>query len=130
MQTLMAAALYFALVFAAGMLLGPIRALWIEPKTGAAIAVLSEAPFMLAVMLWAARWVPQTAGITSNVSSLLLMGVIALVFQQIADFLLSVRLRGITAKQQLAYCGTKAGLVYAILLILFAIMPLIANLAL
>jgi uncharacterized membrane protein YciS (DUF1049 family) len=58
MRTAASALLYFAVVFAAGFLLGPIRVFWLEPQVGPTIAVLCEAPFLLAVMAVAARWVP------------------------------------------------------------------------
>ena len=55
MQVLTAGALYFALVFAAGFVLGPIRVLWAEPRFGPRVAELMEAPLMLVVIVVAAR---------------------------------------------------------------------------
>jgi hypothetical protein len=127
MTILSAAALYFMIVFAAGFLLGSIRVLWVEPKLGQAPAVLCESPLLLAVMVLAARWVPSLVGIEKSGTGLVLMGAIALALQQAADFLVGTRLRGITVAQQLAYFATKAGLIYAFLLIAFAIMPLLLN---
>jgi hypothetical protein len=54
--TLSAAARYLALIFGLGFLLGPIRVLLLEPRLGAAGAVLIEAVPMLAAMWFAARW--------------------------------------------------------------------------
>jgi hypothetical protein len=122
-----AAVLYFVIVFAAGFLLGSIRVLWVEPKLGQALAVLCESPLLLAVIVLAARWAPNAVGIEKSVTDLVLMGAIALALQQAADFLVGARLRGITAAQQLAYFATKAGAIYAFLLIAFAIMPLLVN---
>jgi hypothetical protein len=127
MTVLSAAALYFVIVFAAGFLLGSVRVLWVEPKLGLALAVLCESPLLLAVMMLAARWAPNVLAMDKNTASLLLMGAIALVLQQAADFLVGARLRGITVAQQLAYFATKAGSIYAFLLIAFAIMPLLVN---
>jgi hypothetical protein len=127
MQVLKAGALYFTIVFAAGFLLGPIHVLWIEPKAGPTLAVLCESPFLLAVMILAARWVPGAVALEKTAASLITMGIIALALQQAADFLVGVGLRGIPLKQQVAHFGTKAGMVYATLLILFAIIPLVAN---
>ena len=55
-----AAALYFVLVFLVGLALGPIRVIWVEPVLGQTLAVLLEAPLLLAIMAIAApravRW--------------------------------------------------------------------------
>jgi len=44
MRVLRAGALYFAIVFGVGFLLGPIRILWIVPRVGTRTAELIEAP--------------------------------------------------------------------------------------
>jgi hypothetical protein len=59
-----ASGLYFAVVFGAGMLLGPIRVFWLEPRLGKSIAALCEMPFLLTAMALAARWLPGKAGIS------------------------------------------------------------------
>jgi hypothetical protein len=46
-----ASLLYFAIVFGAGFLLGPVRVFWLEPQLGKSVAVLCEAPFLLVVMI-------------------------------------------------------------------------------
>ena len=56
-RILKAALLYFAFVFGAGFVLGPIRILWVAPRFGARMAELMEAPIMIAVLFLAARWV-------------------------------------------------------------------------
>jgi hypothetical protein len=52
---LKAALAYFALVFGAGFLLGPIRILFIVPRFGVLVAELMEYPLMLVVIV-AAVW--------------------------------------------------------------------------
>jgi len=49
MQILKAGALYFALLFGAGSVLGSIRILWVVPRFGTRIAELMEAPIMFVV---------------------------------------------------------------------------------
>lgn len=122
-----AAVLYFAMVFGAGFLLGPIRVFWLEPQLGKLLAVICETPFLLAVMILAARWVPSTTGISTDHGSLATMGLGALVLQQIADFAVGAVLRGLTPTEQLQNLRTPAGMIYASLLLLFAAMPLLAN---
>lgn len=56
MQELKAGALYFALVFGAGFVLGTVRTLWIVPRVGAMTAEMLESPVMLVVTIVAARW--------------------------------------------------------------------------
>ena len=56
MHVLEASAVYFALVFAVGFVLGTIRTLWVVPRVGARKAELMEMPIMLVVIIMAARW--------------------------------------------------------------------------
>lgn len=56
-RTILAALTYFALVFGAGFVLGPIRILLIAPRIGERNAELLEALWMLFIVIMAARWV-------------------------------------------------------------------------
>ena len=56
MRTLKTGALYFALVFAAGWVFGPIRELWVVPYFRRTAGLLFEVSLMLVVMIVAARW--------------------------------------------------------------------------
>src|SRR4029453_12356674 len=58
-EILGAGALYFALVFGAGFVVGFVRVLWLVPRVGERTAELLEAPLMLAVTIVAARSVVQ-----------------------------------------------------------------------
>lgn len=49
----------FALVFGVGFVLGTVRVLWIAPQLGARAAELAEAPVMLVVIYFAARWIAK-----------------------------------------------------------------------
>jgi hypothetical protein len=51
MQILKADTLYFALVFGAGFVLGPIRILWAVPRFGTRMAELMETPIMFVVTM-------------------------------------------------------------------------------
>lgn len=96
MRVLAAAFLYFSFVFGAGFLLGPIRVLWLEPLIGSTLAVLCEAPFLLAVMILAARWIPSAVRLGQDKRELILMGIVALGFQQAADLIVGTFLRAIS----------------------------------
>ena len=120
-----AAAVYFALVFAAGLLLGPARVIWLEPWLGNALAVLIEAPFLIAAMWFAARAAPRWTRVRGEWPSFLAIGLVALILQQVADLAVGFGLRGMTLSDQLAHFVTPAGVIYAATLVIFALMPLI-----
>ncbi len=78
MQILKAGVLYFAVVFGAGLVLGPIRILWVVSFLGARMAELLEAPIMLVITIVAARWIVGRLAVPPTPSSRLGMGGIAL----------------------------------------------------
>jgi hypothetical protein len=78
MRITKAGVLYFALVFGAGFVLGPIRILWIIPRFGTRIAELMEAPIMFVVIIVAARWVVRHLDVPYALPIRLGMGCIAL----------------------------------------------------
>jgi hypothetical protein len=123
-----AAVLYFAAVFAVGLALGPVRVLWLEPWIGQTLAVLCEAPFLIAAMAIAARLAPRWAGMQGGWIAHVWVGVLALSFQQIADLAVGFGLRGMTIKEELAYFATPPGWIYSATLIVFALAPLAAHL--
>ncbi len=123
----LAAALYFLATFSVGFLLGPIRLLLLEPRIGAFAATLCEAPLLLIAMAVAARWTPRLAGLTISPGGMLAVGIGALALQQVADLLVGMLLRGLSAQQQFARLATPEGAVYAALLALFALMPALVN---
>ena len=126
-RVLHAAALYFALVFAVGLMLGPPRVLWLEPWLGKTIAVLLEAPLLIAAMWFAARLAPAWARVQGGWLSYLCIGFAALLLQQIADLAVGFGFRGMTLAEQTAYFATPAGLIYILTLIAFALIPLIRS---
>jgi hypothetical protein len=121
-----ASVLYFASVFGAGLVLGPIRVFWLEPRIGKLAAVLCETPFLLAATIAAALWVPAKTGSAKDFRSLAAIGVGALLLQQLADFAVA-SLLGLSASEQFRNLVSPAGFIYATLLLLFAAMPLLAN---
>jgi len=125
MQILKAGLLYFALVFGAGFLLGPIRILWVVPRFGTRMAELIETPIMFVVILIAAGWIVGRLAIPSTSSRRLGMGCIALGFLLAAEFSLVLRLRGLSIRDYLATRDPVSGTVYYLMLGVFAIMPLL-----
>ena len=120
---LKAALAYFAIAFGTGFLLGPIRVLWLVPRVGERAAELIEMPIMLAVIIWAARWIVRRFATPAPASTRLTIGAIALSLMLAAEFGLVLRLRGISLAEYLATRDPVSGTVYYLMLILFALMP-------
>lgn len=127
MTIVFATLLYFLAVFGAGFALGPIRVLWLEPRLGVVAATLCEAPFLLFAMIAAAYWIPRIVSISAGTGAMLAMGLGALALQQAADFVVGTALRGISATDQWARLASPEGAIYAVLLVLFALMPAVVN---
>ena len=119
--------LYFALVFGAGFMLGPIRIFWIAPRVGARTAELLEAPVMLLVSVFVARWIVRRLGVPRKPASRLGMGAIALSLMLLAEFTLVLWLRGVSIHQYLAERDPVAGTVYYATLGVFVVMPLLVE---
>jgi len=126
MKILKAGGFYFALVFGAGFVLGPIRILWAVPRFGTRIAELMESPLMLGVIVVAARWVVRRMSVPPATASRLGMGCIALTLMLAAEFLFVLRLRGLSIGEYLATRDPVSGTIYYMMLVLIAVMPLLA----
>lgn len=85
---------WFAVVFALGFLLGPIRMLILEPRLGPAGAVAVEAVPMLAAMVVLAPWVARLFGVPPAWRPRLLMGLTGLALTVLAETALAALLRG------------------------------------
>jgi len=125
MKILKAGGLYFALVFGAGFVLGPIRILWAVPRFGERMAELMETPIMFAVTILAARWVVRRLAVPPKPSDRLGMGFTALGLLLVAEFTLVLWLRGLSISDYLATRDPVAGTVYYVMLGVFAVMPLL-----
>jgi hypothetical protein len=125
MEILKAGAFYFALVFGAGFVLGPIRILWAVPRFGTRMAELMETPIMLVVIIFAARWITQRFVVSPPLFGPLGVGLVALSLLLAAEFTVVLRLRGLTIQEYVASRDPVAGAAYVVALGLFAIMPLL-----
>lgn len=121
-KILRAGVLYFALVFAAGLVLGTIRTLWIVPRFGTRGAELMEAPIMFAITVCASRWVVRRLAVRPSFPGRLAVGLVALVLLLLAEFTV-LRMRGLAIAEDIAGRDTVAGTVYVVLLAAFALMP-------
>lgn len=123
LQILKAGALYFALVFGAGFVLGTIRTLWIVPSLGARKAELMEAPIMFLVTILASRWVVRHLAISSSLHQRLAVGLVALGLLLFAEVTVVLWMRGLTIAEYVAGRDPVAGTVYVAMLAVFAAMP-------
>jgi hypothetical protein len=113
------AAIYFALVFGAGFMLGPIRQLWLVPRVGVRAAELMEIPVMLLAVFYAARFIHRRFPGAQPV----LTGVAALVFLLAAEIALGMILTGAPLAEVLLDRDPVSGAAYYAALGIFAAMP-------
>ena len=124
-RTARAALAYFALVFGAGFILGSIRVSFLVPRLGERIAELIEMPFMLVVIVFAARFIVKRFSLPTAAPLRLSVGIVALALLLIAEILLNVALQRQTLDAYIASRDPVSGSVYLVMLMLFAVMPLI-----
>lgn len=123
MQVVKAGALYFALVFGVGFVLGAVRTLWAVSHVGERKAELMEMPIMLVVTIVAARWAVLRLSVPMMWSARLGMGCMALVLMLAAEFGFVIWIRGLSVKEYFATRDPVSGAAYYLLLVVFAIMP-------
>ena len=114
-------AVYFALVFGAGFLLGTVRVLALEPRLGER-AELIEAPLMLVVIIVSARFVVRRFPAMRR-ASYLVSGGIALFLLIVVELFVVLAMRGVSISQYFAERDPVAGSVYVVMLVIFAAMP-------
>jgi len=78
MRALKTGPLYFALVFAAGWVLGPVCELFVVPHVGRTAGVLLGAPFMLVTTVIAACWTIRRFAVSSALRPRAALGLVAL----------------------------------------------------
>ncbi len=120
---LKAGVVYFALVFAAGFALGMIRQLFVVPRLGVMWAELLEMPFMLVAIIAGARWTVRRLGVPPASEPRVMMGLTALALLIAAELGLVIALRGLTFSEYVAEREPVSGVVYLVMLGVFAAMP-------
>ena len=116
---------YFAIVFAAGFVLGSLRVLAFLPLVGEATAVLMELPVILTVAWLASRWVMRRFAVTRSFAAALLMGGIAFALLMLAELALAIIGFGRTLSEHLARYGRWPELLGLAGQLLFAMFPAI-----
>jgi hypothetical protein len=126
-RALKAGAIYFALAFAAGFLLGTLRVLLVAPRVGSRIAELAEMPIMLLVIYLAARWVTRRFAVPYVRAERLAIGLSAPALMLVFEFTLVLRLRGMTIEEYFGAFDPVAGTAFWLAQGLFAAMPLLVT---
>lgn len=122
-RTIKAGMTYFMLVFGAGFVLGSVRVLLLVPRLGERAAELIEMPFMFVVVLVSARFIIKRFSLPANALPCLGAGFLALCLLVVAEIILGVALQDQTLGDYLASRDPVSGIVYLVMLVLFAVMP-------
>lgn len=120
---LVAALAYWAVVFAAGLILGTLRVLVLAPMAGETLSVVLEIPLMLAVSWIASRRICRRFAVPVRTWPRLLMGGAAFALLMSAEVALSVSAFGRTPGAWAASLATPAGLIGLAAQIGFGIIP-------
>jgi hypothetical protein len=115
--------LYFAIVFAAGFVLGSLRVIWLLPALGERYAELAEMPVMLLVIYFAARRVVSGSAASLEPREFLLIGALALALLLLFEFTLVLGLRGLTLTQYFESRDPVSGSAYLISLCVYGLAP-------
>jgi len=120
--SIMRAAVYFALVFSVGFLLGIVRVLALEPRLGERWSELAEMPVMLLAIILAARYIVRRFPSYER-RGYLVSGFVALLLLVLVEFSVVLGIRGLSITQYFAERDPLSGSVYVLMLIIFAVMP-------
>ena len=122
MRVARAAAIYWAMVFALGFVLGTIRVLWVIPLVGLMPATVLELPIILTASWFAAGWILRRFAIATRREALTL-GVLAFAILMAAECALAGVLSGETPAQWLAGLRQPHALLGLAGQVVFALMP-------
>jgi hypothetical protein len=124
---LKADALYFALMFVLGWLIGPVRELLIVPPFRPGIGMAVEAILMVGAMLVVLHRSNWRREVPSAIGTRVIMGLVALGLLLPAEMARAWMFRGQTPTEVLLPADAFSGVVQWGLLLIFAIMPLLVR---
>lgn len=120
---MLAAVVYFLMVFGTGFILGPMRILLLAPRVGDRWAELAEMPVMLTACYLSARWVCRRFTMPARASPRAIMGLLAMALLLTAEFGLVLPLRGMTVAEYLATRDPVSGTAYYVAVAAFGALP-------
>ena len=118
-----AATVYFAAVFLCAFVLGAIRVLLVAPHLGDTAGVMLETPIILAISWAVCRRCIERFNVGSTIRHRLIMGSVALILLQGAEFCIAIALFGRTATDYVAAFATAPGAIGLAAQVGFAILP-------
>jgi hypothetical protein len=122
---LKAGALYFAVVYVVGFLLGTVRVLLLLSRVGETVAVLLEAPLMLLISWIAVRWITESFSVPATVPPRVAMGATAFALLILGELVVSILVFGRSLDATVAAYRSLPGIVGLSTQLIFALIPLI-----
>jgi hypothetical protein len=122
---LLAGAVYFGVVFAAGFALGVVRITLLVPAVGEPAAVAIELPVVLLWSWWTCGWCLRRFAVPATVAARALMGGVAFALLMAAEFGLDAALNGRDLAAHFARYRDGASLLGLAGQVLFALFPLL-----
>jgi hypothetical protein len=119
-----AGAFYAVIVFLIGFILGSIRVLLVVPRLGEMIAVIIEAPLILAASWFVCRWCVDRLDVAATVPARSLMGLVAFLVLMSAEIGLGAVL-GRSLVDQLAAYKSTPGAIGLVAQMIFGAFPVI-----
>jgi hypothetical protein len=120
-----AGAFYAIIVFVIGFILGTIRVLLLAPRLGETIAVIVEAPVILAASWFVCRWCVDRLDVRRTVSARSLMGLAAFLVLMSVEVVGMGAVLGRSLVDQLSSYGSLFGAIGLAAQVVFAMFPLI-----
>lgn len=118
-----AGAIYFALVFAVGFVLGAVRVPFLVPRLGERWAELLEMPVMAVAIYFASGHIVRRYALWRHAASRLLAGGVALALLVTAELCLAVLIQDRSLAEYVASRDPVSGTVYLAMLALFGLAP-------
>ena len=118
-----AATAYFAAAMAAGVILGTVRVLWVEPRLGTRVAEILELPLLLALCALASRRIVRSFALPARGPTRALVGLGALSMLLACELTLVLGWRGIELDDYVASRDPVAAAAYLAALGVFAALP-------
>lgn len=123
LKTVYAGLLYFILVLGTGFVLGVFRVLFVVSRIGERWAELMEMPLMAAAIFFSAGYILRHFPEINFPRESLIVGFLALALTVGAELGLAVALQSQSLAEYLGSRDKVSGLVYLVMLIVFALMP-------
>jgi hypothetical protein len=122
--SIIAGALYAAVVFLIGFIFGTLRVMVLVPALSDLTAVLLELPFILLASWFVCRWCVDRLGVCRSAQARALMSVVAFVVLMVVEFGLGMIL-GRRLVDQLAGLASPAGVIGLTAQVLFGLFPVV-----